>query len=185
MASLRDGVQLDDPLITVPWGLSKPRLVRFLEPHGLRRLFRSNQYSLPCTAFGGLAVEMWIRYDVNFGQKKYSIGFCQRSPTNLNADYARFEHQLIAAFGLPMRTEPGSLGRPPTQFWTVDDFVVSHYVHAQDESRDAVMIAPAKPGLLGRILEFASWLVNAYFKIPFYWFLIIVALAAIASWLRR
>lgn len=184
MLSLREGVKIDDPSITVPWGLSKRKLVGLLGPLGLRKL-RSGKYSLECTAFAGLAVEMWIRYDIYFGRKKYSIGFGQTSPTNLDEDYARFDRQLAAAFGLPGRSEFQSPGLPPNQSWMIDGFVVSHYVHAQDESREYVTITPAKPGLIGRFCDFARWLVNVYFEIPLYWMLIIAAVAAVALLLRR
>ena len=75
--SLDDGFILDDPPITIPWGLNERELVSLLEPHGLQNV-APGYFVLPCRSLNGLSHQLGIRFDPSWREKKYCLSFYMR-----------------------------------------------------------------------------------------------------------
>jgi hypothetical protein len=152
MGELSRGFLLEQPSLTIPWGLSKTELTRLLSPYGLRKLSRDH-YQLSCTALGGLTIELGFHFELICGSARYTLQIWRKCQVDVEADYYELQRHLESTFGFPTRTEPGSEGYP-THYWNQGDFTVKHWLWEHFDLLDCVGICRNDYGgsMLRRIL---------------------------------
>lgn len=139
MLRLNEGFALENPRITIPWGLSRTKLAKMLAPYGVRRP-QKNYFTLDCTSLGGLSHELGIEFDPQCRSVRFKLQIFLKGFT-VEQSFPLFQRHLEAAFGPP--TETTYSDEPwPAHYWEVDGFSVSHVVIERFGYLDFVSIAP-------------------------------------------
>jgi hypothetical protein len=110
-SNLDCGYALEDPPITVPWGLSRRELVQILARHGVRRL-NDNNFVLSCKSLTGLSHELHFRFNVDYGPSRYMLLLSRLPGDDVGRSFDTFQRHLELTFGSPSSSEDTEDGFP-------------------------------------------------------------------------
>jgi len=139
-SNLDCGYALEDPPITVPWGLSRRKLAQILGGHGLRRWDNDN-FVISCKSLTGLSHELQFRFNVDYGPNHYMLVLYQLPGHDIGQSFHTFQRHLELTFGSPSSSEDTD-DSFPYYTWKIGDFTVSHGVHERFVLCETVSIAP-------------------------------------------
>ncbi len=124
---LREGFQLDDPLVFVPWTVTDAGLRRLLWERGLRRVTTGYYVLSDCLSLGGLRCELGFHFVPRGGDRLDELEFFRRAYPDQAASFREFQECFERAFGPPTATRPGDEGFPSHE-WAVPGARIVHYV---------------------------------------------------------
>ncbi len=157
---LHVGFTIENPAVTVPWGLSKRKLLRLLGPLGLRKV-SEDYYVISCVSLSGPSHELAFHFDVSCRRAKYWLEFfLQQDRRDISDSYKAFQRHLEQTFGTPNATDNGEDGFPCHR-WDIESFTVEHGVYERHSLCEYVRISPRlyAPSLAAQVF----W----YIKLPF------------------
>jgi hypothetical protein len=105
---LREGFQIDEPDVFVPWSVSQAGLRQLLDPR-LREVTRG-YFTIPCTSLGGLRHGLGFHFDRQRSDHLSELEFYALSARPIDETYAEFQRHFEGAFGPATRTRPGTEG---------------------------------------------------------------------------
>src|SRR5690606_4822284 len=127
MTMLREGFQIEEPSVFVPWDVTEHQLRELLEPHGLREV-TFGYFTLPCRSLGGLAHVLGFHFIPKDSNHLTELEFFRDPPdTELARSYTEFQHHLEMTFGAPTRSAPGAAGYAEHR-WQLPGATIVHYV---------------------------------------------------------
>jgi hypothetical protein len=122
---IRQAFAIEDPLISLPWGIGLRELQASLPGVRLQRVTHFD-HVLPVTVLGGLQCMLALR----FGGPQAGLSALElfrASNRRRRAGFAEFQQHLEASFGPPTSTQPGLQGFP-THHWRLPGGVeIEHY----------------------------------------------------------
>lgn len=156
---LHVGFTIENPAVTVPWGLSKRKLRRLLGPLGLRKV-SEDYYVISCVSLSGLSHELAFHFDVSCRRAKYWLDFFQQNRRDISDSYNAFQRHLEQTFGTPSGSDNGEDGFPCHR-WDIESFTVAHGVYERHSLCEYVTISPRRyaPSMAAEVF----W----YIKLPF------------------
>jgi hypothetical protein len=112
--NLKDGFQIDEPHVFVPWSVTQAELRALLGPR-LREVAQG-YFTISCTSLGGMEHSLGFHFDPPASDNLTELEFFQASAMPLADSYADFQRHFEQAFGPPKRSRPGTEGFP-THEW--------------------------------------------------------------------
>jgi hypothetical protein len=119
---LAKGFTLEDPLVTIRFGMSERELQQLLGER-LRHI-TDGYYCLSCTSLGGLQHELGCHFKGGLNE----LEFFRKAYPDQVASFNEFQRHFEAVFGPPAETTPGSEGLPNHR-WTLSGFEIIHVVY--------------------------------------------------------
>lgn len=139
MTTLREGFQIEEPSVFVPWDVTEQQLRELLDPHGLRKV-TFGYFALSCTSLGGLSHELGFHFIPRDSDHLTELEFFRAGPAvELDRSYDEFQHHLELTFGPPTRSAPGHAGFAEHR-WTLPGATIVHYVVDQFGPEEHVRI---------------------------------------------
>lgn len=127
MTTLREGFQIEEPSVFVPWDVTEQQLRELLEPHGLRKV-TFGYFTLSCRSLGGLSHELGFHFIPRNSDHLTELEFFRAKPTvELHHSFDEFQHHLELTFGPPTRSVPGQAGFTEHR-WQLPGATIVHYV---------------------------------------------------------
>jgi len=124
--NIREGFQIENPPIFVPWKLREDELKKLFVGHPLREV-TSRYFTTTCISMGGLAHELGFHFYPRGAGVLLELEFFRRAYPDQAASYAEFQRHLESTFGQPTVTSPGSEGLPSCT-WRLSGAEVVHFV---------------------------------------------------------
>lgn len=122
---LREGFTIEEPAVSVPWGITEAELVTLIEAPELRRVTRA-YYTLPATVLGGLRCMLGFHFLGRRGGLS-ELEFFRTAYPDLRASFEEFQRHVERVFGPPTRTSPGGEGLPSHE-WRLSGVSIVHFV---------------------------------------------------------
>jgi hypothetical protein len=121
----REGFQIEDPWIMLPWTITPEELERAFDGFYLRKI-RESYFFTSCVALRGLTLDVGIRF---FTGPKVGIYYLDFSIPYLKTatSFPLIQIHLEATFGKPTISAPGDEGWQ-SHIWRLDGCVVEHEV---------------------------------------------------------
>lgn len=123
--NLKDGFQIEEPAVFIPWGISEDQLVDLL-PVAPRHV-ASGYHVIDCKSLSGLHHALGFHFRPPADGKLRELEFFRRAYPDMQESFLDFQAHLEATFGTPTSQSPGDLGLPH-YYWTIDGTWIRHYV---------------------------------------------------------
>lgn len=120
---LRTAFLIEEPSVSIPWGVTKKRLFELLASDSPRRV-TSGYLTLRARVLDGLNCMLGFHFRKNGLLSEIEFF---REDSNLQISYDAFQRHFEQALGPPSRTVPGDEGFSAHE-WLVPDVRVVHYV---------------------------------------------------------
>lgn len=137
---LRSGYEVEDPAVTIPWGMLPRQAADLLSPH--TRRVNDNYLTLECTSMGGLRHSLGLHFRQE-GLRELEI-FRRSYPQDLRPSYDEFQGHLEMTFGPPASSTPGTEGFP-NHVWQVDGCYIRHLIYDRFGPEEHVRIYRPPP----------------------------------------
>ncbi len=129
----RAGLELEDPRVTVPWGIRPPELWGLFRSSGredLLRLVTDGYIVLRCRTLGGLETQLGFHFTPRSEKGRLAeLELFDNGQKDLKASYDLYESHLEQLFGRPSRSKPGTVAADlPWHEWRTRGVRVRHYV---------------------------------------------------------
>jgi len=142
-AIIREGFQLENPDVFVPWTVTEAGLRSLLLQHGLRKV-TTGYFTISCSSLNGLQHELGFHFKPRDGGRLDELEFFRRDYPDNTASFRDFQEHLERTFGPPTQTRDGAAGFP-THEWHVPGGDVIHFVHDRFGLEEHVRIRRASP----------------------------------------
>lgn len=140
---LREGFQVENPDVFVPWTVSEAGLRSLLLPHGLREV-TTGYFTISCRSLNGLQHELGFHFKPRGSDHLDELEFFRRAYSDNAASFRDFQEHLERTFGPPTYTRDGTAGFP-THEWHLPGAAVRHFVHDRFGLEEHVRIGRASP----------------------------------------
>lgn len=161
---LTDGYELEEPPVTVPWGLSRRQLIKLLEPHGLKQVDGDN-FVISCVSLCGLSHTLSIHFDTRCRARRYYLRLSQSPSDDFHSSYELFQQHLERKFG-SSSTYGNTEDNIVCHKWNIGEFTVHHAGFERFVLHETVSISPPMPELSihSRALHYAQyiWTCNGF-----------------------
>ena len=129
----RAGLELEDPRLTIRWGIRPGELRSLFRDSGCEDLLRSvteGYIVLRCRALAGLETQLGLHFRPRSEEGRLAeLEFFDNGQKELRASYDLYQSHLEHAFGRPSRSKPGLCAEDlPSHEWRTRGIRVSHYV---------------------------------------------------------
>jgi len=122
---LQKAFTIEEPAVSVPWGITEPELEALIQARALRRVTRA-YYTLPVTVLGGLRCMLGFHFrGPSAGLSE--LEFFRTAYTDQRASFEEFQRHFERTFGPPSSTELGDQGLPSHE-WQLHGVSIVHYV---------------------------------------------------------
>ena len=118
------GFLLQDPMVTIPWGISESELKALLP--SLRHV-TTGYFTLPCTSLPGLTHDLGFHFDPRANGKLVELEFFRRAYPDQEASYREFQDHFVNHFGPPTVVQPSVDGFPSCE-WRLGFITIRHFV---------------------------------------------------------
>lgn len=121
---LRAGFDINEPSVTVPWGITEAQLEKLLHQTPPRRVSRA-YLTIPVTVLGGL--KCMLGFHFRDSAKLSELEFFRTAYPDQRASFDEFQEYFERAFGAPTHTAEGDAGLPHYE-WRLPGATIRHYV---------------------------------------------------------
>lgn len=121
--NLRTGFELEEPTVTVPWGITETELQELLAPSPLNRVTRG-YITLPVKVLGGL--QCMLGFHFRSSGKLSELEFFRKAYPDQQASFDEFQRHFESTFGTPSRCVRNDEGFPHYE-WRLPGATIHHY----------------------------------------------------------
>jgi hypothetical protein len=122
---LDEAFTIEEPPISVAWGITEAELEALVRAPGLRRVTTA-YYTLPVTVLGGLRCMLGFHFRGPRGGLS-ELEFFRTAYPDPRASFEEFQRHFERAFGPPSITEPGAAGLPSHE-WRLPRVTIVHAI---------------------------------------------------------
>ena len=124
---LRDGLQMQEPAVFVPWTATVAGLQQLLGVHGLHHVTSGYYVLSDCVPIVGLRCKLGFHFIPRGGDRLHELEFFRHSYEDQAQSFREFQQHFESAFGPPTTTRRGEEGYP-THEWALPGARIIHLV---------------------------------------------------------